>query len=260
MAIGTAVPSQEELAAAPHHFIQHKSIFETYNVGQFEKDALAKLETLFKKHNVVIMVGGSGLYVDAVTKGLDEFPKVAPTIRATLNAKLENEGLTPLQEQLLQLDPVHYNNVDIQNPHRIIRALEICIGSGKPYSSFLKDHTKQRPFTTIKVGLTADRAIVYDRINRRVNIMMEAGLLEEARLLFPHRELNALQTVGYRELFHYFDGTWDLEFATSEIKKNTRRFAKRQGTWFKRGENTLWFDYQEDIKTIIQQLDALTTT
>ncbi|MGH1384709.1 tRNA (adenosine(37)-N6)-dimethylallyltransferase MiaA [Kordia sp.] len=255
MTIGTAVPSSEELNAAKHHFIQHISIFDGYNVGQFEKDAIATLDELFKKHDIVIMVGGSGLYVDAVIKGLDDFPKVDPNIRSTLNEQLENEGIVALQQQLQKLDPVYYERVALENPHRLIRALEICIGSGKPYSSFLKDKTASRNFTAIKVGLTADRPIMYDRINRRVNIMMDEGLLEEAKVLYPHKTLNALQTVGYRELFEYMDGNCTLEFAVSEIQKNTRRFAKRQGTWFRRDENTLWFDYEENIETIVKKIE-----
>lgn len=256
MTIGTAVPSSEELNAAKHHFIQHISIFDGYNVGQFEKDAIATLDELFKKHDIVIMVGGSGLYVDAVIKGLDDFPKVDPNIRSTLNEQLENEGIVSLQQQLQKLDPVYYKRVALENPHRLIRALEICIGSGKPYSSFLKDKTASRNFTAIKVGLTADRPIMYDRINRRVNIMMDEGLLEEAKVLYPHKTLNALQTVGYRELFEYMDGNCTLEFAVSEIQKNTRRFAKRQGTWFRRDENTLWFDYEENIETIVKEIES----
>lgn len=257
MAIGTAVPSEEELNAAKHHFIQHISIFDSYNVGQFEKDAIAKLDELFQKHNVVIMVGGSGLYVDAVLKGLDDFPKVDSKIRAGLNQKLETQGIESLQQQLEELDPVYYKKVALGNPHRLIRALEICIGSGKPYSSFLKaEHTK-RNFTSIKIGLTAEREIIYDRINRRVDIMIEEGLLEEAKKLYPHKTLNALQTVGYRELFSHFDGDFSLDFAVSEIKKNTRRFAKRQGTWFRRDEHTIWFDYETKTEKVIEKVENL---
>lgn len=257
MAIGTAVPSEEEQRAAKHHFIQHISIFDAYNVGQFEKGAISKLDDLFQTHDVVIMVGGSGLYVDAVIKGLDDFPKVDPQIRADLNQQLEEKGIASLQHKLQELDPVYYKKVALENPHRLIRALEICIGSGKPYSSFLKAETTKRNFTSIKIGLTADREIIYDRINRRVDIMMQKGLLEEAKALYPHKELNALQTVGYRELFSYFDGDFTLDFAISEIKKNTRRFAKRQGTWFRRDENTSWFDYEEDVQGIIEKVENL---
>lgn len=251
MQIGTAAPTTEELAQAPHHFIQHKSIEDDYNVGAFEKEALQTLELLFKKHKVVIMVGGSGLYVDAVINGLDYFPEVDASIRKGLNKVLETDGLEALQLQLKSLDETTFNTIAIDNPHRVIRALEICIGTGQPYSSFLNKEKNKRNFKTITIGLISDREIIYDRINRRVDIMMEQGQLEEAKGLFPKQHLNALNTVGYKELFNYFKGEWTLEFAVSEIKKNSRRFAKRQLTWFKRKEDTLWFDYKTDIKTII---------
>ncbi|CAL2063848.1 tRNA (adenosine(37)-N6)-dimethylallyltransferase MiaA [Tenacibaculum sp. 190524A05c] len=257
MCIGTAVPDLDELAAATHHFIQNRSVFDDYNVGSFEKDALQKLDALFEKNPIQIMVGGSGLYVDAVVKGFDYFPDVDPKIREALTEELNSSGLSTLQHKLKELDPTTYQTIAIDNPHRVIRALEICIGTGLPYSSFINKDKKQRNFKTIKVGLTADREIIYDRINRRVDIMMENGLLEEAKALYPHKALNALQTVGYRELFEYFDGNWELDFAISEIKKNTRRFAKRQLTWFKRDPNTVWFDFQEDISTIISQVSEL---
>lgn len=219
MQIGTAAPTLEELAEAKHHFIHHKSIMEDYNVGIFEKEALTRLESLYKEHDVVIMVGGSGLYVDAVTKGLDYFPDVDNTIRAQLNKRLETEGLEVLQQQLKVLDSVTFNTIAIDNPQRVIRALEICIGSGQPYSSFLNKDKGKRPFKTITIGLTADRSIIYDRINRRVDIMLEHGQLEEAKSLFKHQKLNALNTVGYKELFNFFNGEWTLVFAISEIKK-----------------------------------------
>lgn len=257
MKIGTAVPSNEELSAAPHHFIQHISIFESYNVGQFEKDAIAKLDELFSKYDVVIMVGGSGLYVDAVLRGLDDFPKVDPKIREELNEKLAQEGIESLQTMLQKLDPHYYKRVALENPHRLIRALEISIGSGKPYSSFLKDKTVTRNFTPIKIGLTAERELMYSRINQRVDNMIKEGLLEEAKSLYPYKDLNALQTVGYRELFAYFDGKSTLEFAVSEIKKNTRRFAKRQGTWFRKDEEILWFHYQERVENIIGKIQDI---
>ncbi|MGB5499414.1 MAG: tRNA (adenosine(37)-N6)-dimethylallyltransferase MiaA [Maribacter sp.] len=255
MRIGTAVPSAAELATAPHHFIQHKSIFESYSVGDFEKEAIALLSNLFNKQDIVIMVGGSGLYVDAVTKGLDDFPEVDPRIREELNKKLKERGIIELQNQLKLLDEIQYTKIDIENPHRLIRALEICIGSGQPYSSFLNKRKTKRPFETITIGLKADRQVIYDRINQRVDLMIEAGLLEEARKLNPHRSLNALQTVGYKELFNYFDGEWDLDFAISEIKKNTRRFAKRQLTWYRKNEKIIWFDYNEDNVNIFKSID-----
>ena len=253
--IGTAVPDTDELAAAPHHFIQNRSIFDDYSVGQFEKDALATLNELFEKKNIQIMVGGSGLYVDAVLKGLDFFPKVDPSFRNDLNKKLENEGLTVLQEQLKNLDLEAYNTIAIDNPQRVIRALEICLGTGKTYSSFKNKPKTPRNFNSIKIGLTADREIMYDRINRRVDIMMDNGLLEEAKAVYPHKHLNALQTVGYRELFEYFDGNFTKDFAIDEIKKNTRRFAKRQGTWFRKDPNIVWFDFKEATTTIINSIE-----
>jgi len=256
MCIGTAVPTPEELAAAPHHFIQHVSVSDHYSVGDFEKDALNKLDELYKKHEILFLVGGSGLYVDAVNKGLDHFPKVEASIREKLNVQVQKNGLESLQLQLKELDPDHYHKVELSNPQRVIRALEICLGTGKPYSSFLQHSAKKRNFNSIKIGLDAPRPLIYERIERRVDLMVENGLLEEAKELYPLRELNALNTVGYKELFHYFDGTWSLEFALSEIKKNTRRFAKRQLTWFKRDEDTFWFPYDaapQEIADFITQ-------
>lgn len=222
MSIGTAVPTKEELESAPHHFIQHKSIFESYSVGEFERDALELSKNLFKKKDVLILVGGSGLYVDAFTKGLDNFPKVDPNIRITLNNKYSSAGIESLQTELQSLDPYYYKKVDINNPHRLIRALEVCIGSGQPYSSFLNAEKDQRPFKVLTLGITADRHIIYSRIDKRVDIMIENGLLEEARTLWPHKELNALQTVGYKELFQYFDGAWNLDFRFQKSKKHQR--------------------------------------
>ncbi len=255
MTIGTAVPNMDELAAAPHHFIQHKSILESYSVGNFERDALKKLDQLFTNKNIVIMVGGSGLYVDAVTKGLDSFPVVDINVRANLNTLFTTKGITALQEKLEALDPEYYNKVDKDNPHRLIRALEVCIGSGKPYSSFLNQAKPKRPFTIISIGIMADREIIYSRINTRVDIMVQNGLLEEAKALVEHQNLNALQTVGYRELFQFFNGNWTLEFAVSEIKKNSRRFAKRQLTWFKKNKETHWVNYDSNLKNIIENIE-----
>ena len=256
MSIGTAVPDSDELNAVTHHFIQNRSITEDYNVGQYERDALEKLDELFLKHNIVIMVGGSGLYVDAVLKGLDYFPDVSPEIRQKLNSELAENGLTSLQDQLKELDIESYNAIEIENPHRVIRALEICIGTGKPYSYFKNKPKVKRNFTPIKIGLTADREIIYNRINQRVDLMMENGLLEEAEELFPNKQLNALQTVGYRELFQFLSDEITLEFAVSEIKKNTRRFAKRQNTWFKKDTEIQWFDYKENSLKIIESITS----
>lgn len=256
MQIGTAAPSIEELGAVKHHFIHHKSIQDHYNVGAFEKDALKALNNLFKTQDVVIMVGGSGLYVDAVTKGLDDFPEVDSSVRETLNTNLQNKGLPFLQNQLKELDPVAYNTIATDNPHRVIRALEVCIGTGKPYSSFLNKKNINRNFKTITIGLTADRETIYNRINQRVDIMMQQGLLNEVKNLLPFKDLNALNTVGYKELFNYLDGNWTLDFAISEIKKNSRRFAKRQLTWFKKDESTLWIDSLTDNESIIESCES----
>ena len=257
MNIGTAAPSKEELAAAKHHFIHHKSIQDNYNVGAFENDALNTLNKLFKSQDIVIMVGGSGLYIDAVTKGLDDFPEVDANIRQTLNSDLETKRLPFLQNKLKELDIVSFNNIAIDNPHRVIRALEICIGTGKPYTSFLNKKSINRDFKTITIGLTAERETIYNRINQRVDIMMQQGLLDEVKSLVDFKNLNALNTVGYKELFNYLDGEWPLDFAVSEIKKNSRRFAKRQLTWFKKDENTLWFDYLAETEAIIEKINML---
>jgi tRNA dimethylallyltransferase len=254
MTIGTAVPNADELASATHHFIQNRSVFEDYNVGSFERDVLSKLDELFQENSVQIMVGGSGLYVDAVLKGLDYFPDVDPIIRERLTKDLQEKGIEILQQKLKELDLETYNTIAIDNPHRIMRALEICIGAETPYSTFKNKPKASRNFTSIKIGLNADREIIYSRINKRVDTMLANGLLEEAKKLYPNKDLNALQTVGYRELFSYFDGEFTQEFAISEIKKNTRRFAKRQTTWFKKDEETLWFDYQTDIKEIVNKI------
>ncbi|MEL1241909.1 tRNA (adenosine(37)-N6)-dimethylallyltransferase MiaA [Flavobacterium flavipallidum] len=257
MAIGTAVPNADELAAAKHHFIQNKSIFENYTVGDYEKEAINCIEELFKTNDYVILVGGSGLYVNAVLKGFDDFPDIESNVREEVNANYEKLGITYLQEELKKLDPFYFNKINTENPQtlvnpqRMMRFVEVCIGTGKPYSSYLNQKKNERNFTPILIGLEADRNVMYNRINQRVDIMMNEGLLKEAQNLYPNKELNALQTVGYRELFSYFDQEFTLEFAIEEIKKNTRRFAKRQLTWFKRDENTKWFDYITNKEIII---------
>ncbi|WP_300021032.1 tRNA (adenosine(37)-N6)-dimethylallyltransferase MiaA [uncultured Maribacter sp.] len=255
MNIGTAVPSLEELSQAKHHFIQHKSISEQYTVGDFEREAIDKLSHLFKTHDVVIMVGGSGLYVNAVTDGLNDFPNIDPSIREDLNKELAEKGIEALQVKLKQLDPVYFEKVDIQNPQRVIRALEVTIGSGSTYSSFLNKPKPEREFKVVSIGLKADRPIIYERINQRVDLMMDAGFLQEVKGLADFKDLNALQTVGYKELFKYFSGEWTLEFAISEIKKNTRRFAKRQLTWFLRNKNTKWIDFDYEPTTLLSKID-----
>ena len=263
MKIGTAVPNAEELASASHHFIQNKSIFESYSVGDFEQDALAKLEELFAKNKFQIMVGGSGLYVDAVLKGFDEFPEIDPLVRETINQQFEALGIVYLQEELQKLDSDYFqkltseNPQTLQNPQRMKRFVEVCLGSGTPYSSFIGKRKNIRNFTPIIIGLEADREIMYNRINQRVDLMLNDGLLEEAETLYPNKDLNALQTVGYRELFDYFDGNTTLDFALEQIKMNTRRFAKRQITWFKRVENVKWFNYLANKNEIIKAIETL---
>lgn len=262
MTIGTAVPNEEELQSATHHFIQNKSIFENYTVGDYEKEALNKIEELFQNDDFVILIGGSGLYVDAILKGFDEFPEIDPAIRSEVNSNYEKLGINYLQEQLKNLDPDYYQKITIenpqtlQNPQRMMRFTEVCIGTGKPYSSFLNQKKNNRNFIPILIGLEAERQVIYDRINQRVDIMMQQGLLEEAKTLYPYKALNALQTVGYRELFSYFDGEFQLPFAIEEIKKNTRRFSKRQLTWFKRNESTEWFDYATPKNKIIAYIQS----
>ena len=260
MRIGTAVPSQTELNSAPHHFIQNKSIFENYTVGDYQNEALAKLEILFQKRQYAILVGGSGLYVNAILQGFDTFPDIDPTIRTQVQEKFDAEGLNYLQDQLQVLDAEYYNFLlqtnpqTLQNPQRMMRFVEVCLGTGKPYSSFLNQQKKERNFIPIVIGLESNREEMYQRINKRVDLMVSEGLIEEAKNLFEHKNLNALQTVGYRELFEYFEGKITLEFAIEEIKKNTRRFAKRQMTWFKKTENVQWFDYKTDLPTIINHI------
>lgn len=244
MEIGTAVPSQEELAAIKHHFIQHISIVKDYSVGDFEREALEFIQEYFEKKEILVMVGGSGLYEKAVTQGLDNFPEIPAEIRTRLNQELSRFGLEKLQKELAEKDSMYFSKIDENNPQRVIRALEIIRGSGKTYSSFLNQKKKARDFDVIKIGLTAEREMIYERINQRVDVMMKNGLLEEVKKLYEFKALNALQTVGYRELFAYFEGEYDLNFAIEEIKKNTRRFAKRQLTWYRKDNLVQWFDFR----------------
>lgn len=255
MCIGTAVPSSRELAAAKHHFIQHISIHDPYSVGAYEKEVLAQIDKLFQQYNTLILVGGSGLYMDAVISGLDSFPVVSNAVRDHLNTAFKEHGIVYLQNELKKRDPVHATNIDISNPHRVIRALEVCISSGHPYSSFLNQPKQPRKFKSICLALDAPRELVYGRINERVEKMFEAGLLEEAKSLYAHKELNALQTVGYRELFQHFDGACSLEFAKDEIKKNTRRYAKRQLTWIRNKENITPISHKLSLTEILQKIE-----
>ena len=255
--IGTAPPSPEEQSQARHYFIHDRSIFDDYTVGDYENDAISLLDKLYTENDKAILIGGSGLYVDAVLKGFDEFPTIDPEIRIQLQKDFDEKGLEYLQERLKELDVEYFNVVDVQNPQRVIRALEVCIGTGKTFTEFRVRKIKERNFVPIKIGLNIDRDKLYERINLRVDLMMEAGLLAEAKKMYPHKEINSLQTVGYRELFRYFDGEFTLEFAVSEIKKNTRRFAKRQLTWFRKDNDIKWFDPKEKdeiLKYISAQL------
>lgn len=249
MKIGTAVPTAEEMEDIPHHFIGHLSIFDDYSVGDFEKDAISKIDELFKKYDRLIMVGGSGLYEKAVTDGLDEFPEIDKKYREQLNLEFSESGIEKLQNELKSADPEYYKTADIQNPVRMIRALEIFRATGQKFSSFRIGQKTVRDFKLIKIGLELPRKELYERINKRVDLMMEAGLLEEAKQLYPNRNLNSLQTVGYKELFDYSDRKSDLETAVSEIKKNSRRYSKRQLTWYRKDDRIVWFrpDEKEEI-------------
>lgn len=244
MNIGTAVPTEDELSQAKHHFIQHISIQEDYNVGKFEEDAIEVLDHIFESNSKAILVGGSGLYQKAVTEGLDSFPKIPLEIRQKYNDILKTEGIEKLQSLLLEKDPETYNSIEISNPRRLTRALEVSEVSGQSFSQFQNQSKKQRQFKVVKIGLDAPREVIYNRIEQRVDLMIEQGLVEEAKKLYPFRHLNALQTVGYKELFAHFEGDLSLAEAVSEIKKNTRRFAKRQLTWFKKDSDIHWFDFE----------------
>lgn len=238
--IGTAQPSPEELATVPHHFIGCRNLTEVLNAGRYEVEALKVIENVFKTRDHVLLTGGSGLFVDAVCKGLDHLPQVDPAIRETLNQRHREEGLQALQQQLRETDPVWYERTDVNNPQRVIRALEVFLASGKPYSSFLRNEPKTRPFRIVKFAIELERPLLYERINARVDQMMADGLEEEARRVYPQRHLKPLETVGYTELFDYFDGKFSLTEAVDLIKRNTRRFAKRQLTWLRRDPETIW--------------------
>ena len=254
--IGTAAPSAEELQSIPHHFIHHKSITESYNVGQYEKEALERIKMLHETHRIVILVGGSGLYINSILKGLDTFPKVAANIREELNLELKIHGIEILQKELKIADPETYAQIDLNNSQRIIRALEICRGSRQPFSQYINKEKKSRVFNVISIGLEAERSVIYQRIHQRVDKMIERGLIEEAISLYNYRDLNALNTVGYKELFNSVEGTWSVDNAIEEIKKNSRRYAKRQLTWFKKDSNTKWYDYKTPLKTVLKYIES----
>ncbi|MGY4385487.1 tRNA dimethylallyltransferase [Pedobacter sp. UYP24] len=242
MNIGTAKPSSEELAAAPHHFVNSHSIQEFFSTGDFEIQALSTIDFLFRKENLAILVGGSGLYINAVCNGLDNLPTTDLVIRENLNAQFAKHGILFLRKELHTIDPEYFAKVDQSNPQRMIRGLEFYFSTGEKLSSYLTNTKKNRAFNIIKIGLNTDRSELYQRINNRVDQMMERGLLDEVKELYKHRNLNALNTVGYSELFKYLDGEATLQVATDQIKQNTRRFAKRQLTWFRKDDNIRWFE------------------
>lgn len=251
MTIGTAAPTQEELSVARHHFIQFLHPNNLYNASQYETDVMQLLPQLFKQNSKQVLVGGSMMYVDAICKGIDLMPDVDPEVRKNLKKQLATDGLEALRIQLKTLDPATYNKVDLKNPARVLHAVEVCITTGKPYSSFLTQSAKKRDFNIIKVGIDAPRPKLYDRINQRVDNMIKAGLVNEVKALLPYKDYNALNTVGYKEIFEYLDGKISLKRATDLIKRNSRRYAKKQLTWFRRDSSVTWFQYNE-----LEQLDS----
>lgn len=256
MRIGTARPSDKEMQQVKHYFVGSLGLSEYYSASLYEQQVISLLDTLFIYSDYALMAGGSMMYIDAVCNGIDDIPTVDAETRATLKRRLESEGLEALVEQLRELDPEHYETVDRQNPRRVVHALEICLMTGRTYTSFRKAERKHRPFRIVKIGLNRDREELYDRINHRVDQMMAEGLLKEAEALYSLREQNALNTVGYKELFDYMDGRWTLEEAIERIKGNTRRYARKQLTWFKRDPEIRWF-HPDDKKQIIDYIEAI---
>ena len=254
LVIGTAAPTAEQLARVKHYFVGTLSLTDYYNASQFEEEVLVCLENLFQSASNVVMTGGSMMYIDAVCNGIDELPTVSQEIRTNLMKRFEVEGLDPIREDLKRLDPQHYNEVDLNNYKRVIHALEICLMTGRPYSELRTNTKKTRPFRIIKIGLTRDREELCDRINARVDQMMRDGLLEEARHVYPYKHLNSLNTVGYKEMFNYLDGEWPLDFAVEKIKRNSRVYARKQMTWFKRDKEINWF-HPDNIQGILTFLD-----
>lgn len=249
--IGTASPTSEQLARVTHYFVGTLKLTDYYSAAQYEAEAIKKLEELFQKHSIVVLTGGSMMYVDAVCKGIDDIPTVDKETRQYLMERYEKEGLEPLCAELKLRDPEYYSIADIRNSKRVIHALEICYMTGKTYTSFRTRTKKERPFHIIKIGLQRDREELYKRINQRVDLMIEEGLLEEARKVYPYRNLNSLNTVGYKELFKYFDGEWDLPYAIEKIKQNSRIYSRKQVTWFKRDADITWF-HPDQKKEILQ--------
>ena len=255
--IGTAAPTKADQARVKHYLVATRELEEDYNAGQYERDALALSEELFKSHEVVVMSGGSMLYADAVCKGLDDLPNVPTAIRQEVQRTYEEKGLEWLQQEVQRLDPAYWQIVDQQNPARLAHCVEICLTTGKTYSSLRTNTCKERPFRIVKIGLERPREELYDRINRRVEQMMAEGLEQEARAVYPKRQLTSLQTVGYRELFAYFDGDYDLARAIELIQQNTRHYAKRQMTWFRRDNEIHWLNANDDYEKNIHLIDTL---
>ena len=253
--IGTAAPTPDQLARVPHHFVGTLQLTDYYSAAQYEAEVMNKLEELFKENDVVVLTGGSMMYVDAICKGIDDIPTIDKETRELMLQRYEEEGLEQLCKELKLLDPEYYNIVDLKNPKRVIHALEICYMTGKTYTSFRTRSTKERPFHIIKIGLTRDREELYDRINRRVDIMMQDGHLEEARNVYAYKHLNSLNTVGYKEMFKYLDGEWTLDFAIEKIKQNSRIYSRKQMTWFKRDTDIAWF-HPEQQKEIMQHIKS----
>lgn len=251
--IGTAAPTPSQLARVPHHFVGTLGLTDYYSAAQYEADVLEKLEELFLHNDTVVLTGGSMMYVDAVCKGIDDIPTVDKETRELMLQRYEEEGLETLCAELKILDPEYYQIVDLKNPKRVIHALEICYMTGKTYTSFRTQKHKERPFRIIQIGLTREREELYDRINRRVDEMMQEGLLEEAKSVYPFKHLNSLNTVGYKEIFNYLDGEWSLDFAIEKIKQNSRIYSRKQMTWFKRNPNIQWFhpEQKEEIMNYI---------
>ena len=257
MNIGTAKPSVSELNSAKHHLINNKSVVDNYSIGEFEQDAIKQISNIHSRSNIAVLVGGSGLYLDVINYGLDQIPKTEKNIRNSLNNDFESKGLIYLQNKLKKIDLITYNNIDLNNSRRIIRALEVTISNEKPYSSFLNKKKVNRDFKVIEIGINAERELVYQRINNRVDDMVNQGLINEVKKLIKYKHLNSLNTIGYKEIFRYLNGDISLEFAVNEIKKNSRRFAKRQITWFKSNNNIIWFNQNYKIDNIIKVIDEL---
>lgn len=255
LSIGTAVPDEEQRVRVRHHLLQHRSVQDDYNASIFEMEALQVLESIFREGDTVVVAGGSGLYIQALISGIDDLPRVDQEIRRRLLERLYEEGLESLRFELKKLDPDSWANIDLKNPARILKALEISLTTGKPYSSFLTSKSKQRDFSSLKIGLNMDRDLLYARIEKRVDTMMEEGLLKEVQSCLDYRKMNALKTVGYKELFDYLDGQISLERAIQLIKRNSRRYARRQLTWFNRDQEITWFspDQFEEIMDHIQR-------